>query len=153
VTCRTVGYTSCTTNTPLGQQLTYDTLGELTAWRDDITSASASYAYDGEGRRVYQQAVSTDGPTTTTTTITYVFGGSEEVTNTLVTGQQATSTASRNYALPSGLLAVRDANPKSRTHARYSLGSTIHPTKSTQASRCRMACSCAREQSDPTLRG
>jgi RHS repeat-associated protein len=110
-TCRVVGSTSGCTGIPTGQTLVYDNLRRLISWRgsSSLNAPTGSYAYDGAGERVWQQATQTVGQTTTTTTITYVLGV-EEVTTTAVSGQQPTTTTTSYYPLPGGLSASRDAS-------------------------------------------
>ena len=62
------GATSCSGGANTGQQLSWDSEGRLAAWQDGPTSptTTASYLYDGEGQRVAQK-VTTSGTTTTTT--------------------------------------------------------------------------------------
>src|SRR5262249_36350505 len=109
--CRSVGSLSCASFTgPTGQQLGYDALGRLLTWQNASSSptATGAYAYDGAGERVWQQDTATSGPTTTTTTVSYILG--DEITSTAVTGQTTTTIASRYYPLPGGVPAVRDAS-------------------------------------------
>jgi hypothetical protein len=107
-TCRAVGVTICGSG---NEQLTYDPLGRLLTWQNAATSPTASeqYAYDGSGQRVWQQASSTSGGTTTTTSITYVLGV-EEVRTTRVTGQPDATSTTSYYRLAGGFSASRDSS-------------------------------------------
>ena len=102
MTCRAIGSLSCTTNgSPTGQVLGYDALRRLISWQNasSLPTATAAYAYDGEGNRVWQQTVSGPGGAQTTTTTTYLLGHDEQTT-TQVSGQQATVVATRYYPTP-----------------------------------------------------
>lgn len=93
-----------------GQQMTYDALRRLLTWQNapgSSPTASEQYAYDGEGNRVWQQATSVNGSTTTTTDTVYALGVDEQTTVS-VTGQQAVTTNIGSYPLPGGASAQRD---------------------------------------------
>lgn len=54
----TIGSLSCaTTGSPTGKALGYDALRRLISWQNasSLPTATAAYAYDGEGQRVWQQ--------------------------------------------------------------------------------------------------
>ena len=64
MTCRAVGSLLCTTTgSPTGQVLGYDALRRLISWQNarSLPTATAAYAYDGEGTRVWQQTTSGPG--------------------------------------------------------------------------------------------
>jgi RHS repeat-associated protein len=108
LTCRAVGATSCGSG---NEQLTYDPLGRLLTWQNAATSPTASEqdAYDGSGQRVWQQASSTSGSKTTTTSVTYVLGV-EEVSTSVVGNKQPTTSTLSYYQLAGGLSASRDSS-------------------------------------------
>lgn len=98
MTCRAVLRADCAA-TPItgGQALTYDQLGRLIAWQGDPAHwpGQASYAYDGEGRRVYMQGTTSDASGTYSDT--WVYGAATPY-----------SAARRSYGLPGGVTALRD---------------------------------------------
>lgn len=116
MTCRAIGSLSCTTNgSHTGQALGYDAFRRLISWQNatSLPSATAAYAYDGAGNRVWQQNASGPGGAQTSTTTTYILGHDEQTT-TQPSGQQATITVTRYYPTPGGALrmSVRGYVPK-----------------------------------------
>lgn len=82
MTCRAVGANTCASTPTSGQTLGYDALRRLLSWQNASTSPTqtGSYAYDGSGERVWQQATSTSGGTTTAMTTVSVLEVEEVVT-------------------------------------------------------------------------
>lgn len=118
MTCRAVGANTCASAPTSGQMLGYDALRRLLSWQNASTSPTqtGSYAYDGRGERVWQQATNTSGGTTTATTTVQVLGKEDTIT-TSTSSTGGTTIARRNYALPGGMTATRDASGLSYAHS------------------------------------
>ena len=86
MTCRAPSGSTTCVGTQTGAQLSYNTVGAMTAWQNvpNSPTATAGFLYDGEGNRVEQQV--TQGGTTTTT---IYIGNLEQVA---ITGGTTTTT-------------------------------------------------------------